>query len=78
MSMNHGQPPTVVVGGGLAGLTTAAYLARAGRPVTLYEKSGTRTTGSERELLPGGVPNGRTGRSASRGRGRAGRRVRGG
>ena len=31
------QPPTIVIGGGLAGLTAAATLARAGRPVTLLE-----------------------------------------
>jgi len=29
----------IVVGGGLAGLTAAAYLARGGRPVSLYERS---------------------------------------
>jgi len=33
--------PAVVVGGGLARLTTAAYLARNGQDVTLYEKSPT-------------------------------------
>lgn len=31
--------PHVVVGGGLAGLTTAAYLARAGQPVMVLERS---------------------------------------
>src|SRR6266481_4178819 len=29
----------VVIGGGLAGLTAATYLARAGRKVTLFEKA---------------------------------------
>ena len=30
---------TVIIGGGLAGLTAAAYLARAGQQVTILEKS---------------------------------------
>jgi len=34
-----GDGDVIVVGGGLAGLTTAAYLARAGRSVQLFEKS---------------------------------------
>jgi phytoene dehydrogenase-like protein len=33
------QPDTVVIGGGLAGLTAACYLARAGTRVTLFEKA---------------------------------------
>lgn len=37
--MAHEPTDAVVVGGGLAGLTAAAYLARAGRAVTLYERS---------------------------------------
>lgn len=37
--MVHEQTDAIVVGGGLAGLTAAAYLARAGRAVTLYERS---------------------------------------
>ena len=36
---NVSEPPTVVVGGGLAGLTAAAELARAGREVTLFESA---------------------------------------
>lgn len=35
----HPQPDAVVVGGGLAGLAAAAYLARAGRAVTVFERS---------------------------------------
>lgn len=30
---------TIIVGGGIAGLTAAAYVARAGMPVTVYERS---------------------------------------
>ncbi|MEO5952278.1 MAG: FAD/NAD(P)-binding protein, partial [Chloroflexia bacterium] len=30
---------TIIVGGGLAGLTASIYLARANRPVTLLEKA---------------------------------------
>ncbi len=38
--MSHTRPADVVViGGGLAGLTAATYLARAGRKVTLFEKA---------------------------------------
>ncbi|WP_201377298.1 FAD-dependent oxidoreductase [Ktedonobacter sp. SOSP1-85] len=36
----HTQPPVIIVGGGLSGLSAAAYLARAGHAVTLFEKSG--------------------------------------
>ncbi len=39
------QPPVIIVGGGLSGLSAAAILARAGHAVTLFEKAGT----------PGGV-----------------------
>src|SRR5919198_961571 len=36
---NSTRTDVAVIGGGLAGLTTAAYLARAGRSVTLLEKA---------------------------------------
>jgi phytoene dehydrogenase-like protein len=38
-NMNSKQSDVVVIGGGLAGLAAASYLARAGRRVTLFEKS---------------------------------------
>ena len=37
--MPHRSSPTLVIGGGLAGLATAAYLARAGRAVRLLERT---------------------------------------
>lgn len=39
--MDEKIPDVIVVGGGLAGLTAAAYLARGGKGVTLYEKAST-------------------------------------
>jgi phytoene dehydrogenase-like protein len=39
MSTSNSQTDVVIVGGGLAGLSTASYLARAGLAVTLFEKS---------------------------------------
>ncbi len=39
MATTNGDADVIVVGGGLAGLATAAYLARAGRSVQLFERS---------------------------------------
>lgn len=39
MDAQNPDASTIVVGGGLAGLTTACYLARAGQPVTLFEQA---------------------------------------
>jgi phytoene dehydrogenase-like protein len=41
----------IVIGGGLAGLTTAALLARAGKSVTLFEQSSSEIGGRARRLL---------------------------
>ena len=38
----------VIIGGGLAGLTTAALLARSGKAVTLFEQSSKETGGRAR------------------------------
>ncbi|MFN8516577.1 MAG: NAD(P)/FAD-dependent oxidoreductase [Thermomicrobiales bacterium] len=40
MNFSEDNGGVAVVGGGIAGLTAAAYLARAGRAVTLYEQAG--------------------------------------
>src|ERR687896_2385286 len=41
-------PDIIVIGGGLAGLTTAALLARAGKSVTLFEQSSSEIGGRAR------------------------------
>src|SRR5260370_3855435 len=40
MRVTFAQPPVIMVGGGLSGLTAAALLARAGYAVTVFEKAG--------------------------------------
>jgi cation diffusion facilitator CzcD-associated flavoprotein CzcO len=40
------QPPVIIIGGGLSGLSAAAILARAGHTVTVFEKAS----------APGGAP----------------------
>src|SRR6266581_3631048 len=41
MAHSRTQPPVIIVGGGLSGLSAAAYLARAGQAVLLFEKART-------------------------------------
>ncbi|AIF84655.1 phytoene dehydrogenase-like oxidoreductase [Candidatus Nitrososphaera evergladensis SR1] len=47
-------PDVIVIGGGLAGLTTAALLARAGKAVTLFEQSSREIGGRARTSIDNG------------------------
>jgi protoporphyrinogen oxidase len=44
-------PDVIVIGGGLAGLTTAALLARSGKSVSLFEQSSSEIGGRARTLV---------------------------
>ena len=48
MSIANDSPDVIIIGGGLAGLTTAALLGRAGKTVTLYEHSSREIGGRAR------------------------------
>lgn len=54
MIENDDNPEVIVIGGGLAGLTTAALLARSGKSVTLFEQSSSEIGGRARTLIHDG------------------------
>src|SRR3954466_12468077 len=59
-SVSHtgdGSADVIVVGGGLAGLAAASYVARAGRTVTLFDKSGSLGGRAESQERAGFIVN---------------------